>query len=336
MITQPIEILKVGHIKFSKDPNLFYVLYPPTFSCNYRCDYCDFFSDNDFISWNIKDKIINFINFLGTKKNVLVQLYGGEPTIDPDILKIVNKIVPYIRLYTNLSSSSDLYKEIITNKNGKLCITSSFHPLKVNFEKFDKNIEEIMKTNIDLLKIKIMADSRKKEECFDIFNYFDKKYDGFNNCEVYLNLISRNMKNDHGSNWKPEELPQYLLTQQKVKDIELRYKYVGDGIIREEVLPYNEVLYTLHDENNYYKCFVGKNGIYINPYGKVSYCKFTTNKVVFDVEDSKEKFLPILEKEIVCPFLGFCCDFEVPKEKICKRIKSKTNQYVTSFVSKEY
>jgi MoaA/NifB/PqqE/SkfB family radical SAM enzyme len=335
MINKKVELLKVGHINFNEDPNLLYILYPPTLSCNYNCDYCDFFKTHKFLNWDIKEKIISFINFLSEDRKCLLQLYGGEPTIDPDILKIVSSIKPHIRFYTNLSADFNMYDKIITSKNGDITITSSYHLQKADFNKFDDNVYKILNTNIKLFRIKVMADSRKKEESFKIFEYFEKKYGNYSNSEIYLNLVNKNRKNDLGSKWTYEDLNRYLESQQKIKDIEVKYKVVKEEKVYTEILPFCEVLQTLNDSNNYYKCFAGKNSIYIDPKGFVYYCKQLQEKPLFYVSNFKEN-LHIFNDGIICPFFGYCCDFEVPKIRICKRIVTKDNSYMHSFVTKEY
>lgn len=105
--------------------------------CQYKCSYCsavDFnkhtFDTNDQRRWRSVVSRLK-LNRLGV--DFSVELLGGEPTLHPDILLIIeslNKIKSCrrIELVTNLAKNITFFKKLDDIKYNKLIITPSYHP----------------------------------------------------------------------------------------------------------------------------------------------------------------------------------------------------------------
>ena len=129
-----VEVLKIGLKDMLNEPTVMYSYWFITGRCNYNCDYCDIYG-NEVVDWEVKQKIIEFLNYMDTIRKHKVLLYGGEPTIDPDFLKVVSELKSYIRLFTNLSQDLSFLKELIDIRND-MTISISYHLSKVNKKEF--------------------------------------------------------------------------------------------------------------------------------------------------------------------------------------------------------
>ncbi|KQC11225.1 MAG: hypothetical protein APR62_10310 [Smithella sp. SDB] len=111
-----------------------------TDKCNMRCENCHWFSQ----PINYTDKIIDYKNYLkwinkNKKKIRFIKLSGGEPTLYPDFLNLINNIPVKIRVRVNSNgTNTDILKKI-TRKNIELAISKN---RKVN-PYFEDNIKKL-------------------------------------------------------------------------------------------------------------------------------------------------------------------------------------------------
>lgn len=87
-----------------------------TNKCNYECEYCDQrnFRKSQDMSIDTVKAILEYCKLV-TKNKISFHLFGGEPTLNPDIFEIVDLIKLYnyeICMTTNLSQSVDFYKKL--------------------------------------------------------------------------------------------------------------------------------------------------------------------------------------------------------------------------------
>lgn len=117
-----------------------------THQCNYQCYYCDGVTDYknkhskrvySYTFINIK-KLYNYIQQNKQYKNLL--LYGGEPTLHPQLINFFKQIRNdfNIFLYTNLSKDIKYYNDLDNCK-----IIASYHYQNKQFEQKIKNIHNI-------------------------------------------------------------------------------------------------------------------------------------------------------------------------------------------------
>lgn len=97
-----------------------------TDKCNIRCKDCHWFSQ----PINTSDKIIHYRNYLDwINKNIkmirFIKLSGGEPTLYPDFLNLINNIPVKIRVRVNSNGTNiDILKKI-SRKNIELAISQN-------------------------------------------------------------------------------------------------------------------------------------------------------------------------------------------------------------------
>jgi MoaA/NifB/PqqE/SkfB family radical SAM enzyme len=119
-----------------------------TLECNLTCRYCvnqchsnEKLKDAVFISG---EKWITALN----RENRDVVFTGGEPTLHPDFIKIVNSINPMlsIKVYTNLKWSDDFTDKYINELNRPVKLLVSYHPSGGKPELFIDRILRLQKT----------------------------------------------------------------------------------------------------------------------------------------------------------------------------------------------
>lgn len=310
-----IEVLEVGLKEMKDNPDLTYSYWYLTGKCNYRCDYCDIYKDEIIQPWEVKKKIIDFFNYWGKKKQQKVLLYGGEPTLDPDLPKILASLDDYVRLFTNLSKDIDYWKYIDSIRDD-ITISISYHYSNTiddisMMEKVLFLIQESKK--ITKIRLKIMADSRNIEKAIELFNKYNKlkspKY------ECYMDIVMPNSQGDIGAQWKDKDMDWFLALQDHQT---LYLKYKENGIVKERDTSWNEMRVTMLESNHYYHCMAGTNTLYVDSNGDVFPCKSHTNHRLFNiVEDGYEGCE--IPRGMVCNYMGFCCETEIPKRLVCRR-----------------
>jgi len=254
---------------------------------------------------------------MGTIRNHKVLLYGGEPTIDPDFLDIVKNLNDYVRVFTNLSQDSTFLQELIKIRND-MTISISYHIEKTSVNEMIEKLTILTESQVNKIRLKIMADSRIKEKSIELYNLFSsfKKYKNF---ELYIDLVMANSQGSIGAEWTDEDL-EWFLPLQEYKTIRLKYKENGE--IKTKDVSWNEMRVSMLDSNNYYRCgAAGKNVLYINSNGDVLPCKSHLDPMFNLVDNNFRNHLnEIKNNGMVCSHMGFCCEVDFPKVKVCKRV----------------
>lgn len=305
-----MEILEVGLKEMRDNPNLIYVYWYLTGACNYECDYCDVYNNDKFEDWNIKESIVDYLNWLGSKKICKPLIYGGEPTMDQDLPRILKILKDSPRLFTNLSRDLDYWKEL-TNVRQDMTISASYHIHKCKQEAFVEKVSWLMSNTDVKVRVKIMADSRFKEETINIYKDFKKLYDN-PRYECYLDIVYPNSVGDIGAEWIEKDLD-WFLPEQRYKTLYLRYKEGGEE--KEKETSWNEMRTQMIETNHYYQCMAGVNLLYIKSNGDVCLCKSRLGTPIFNTA----YVWKIPQEGIVCDYMGFCCETEYPKKLVCRR-----------------
>ena len=145
--------------------------YRPTSKCNYNCYYCTDLHDNSnkLITNNIKN-IVRLINIVKKtqRRNVTLYIYGGEPTLHPDLQKTINIVSEnmegddYIEVQSNLSKNIEWFKRFLSNVNSnRLKISASYHNIHCkSVMTFLKKCVYLKSENI-LNIVSVMYNSRK-------------------------------------------------------------------------------------------------------------------------------------------------------------------------------
>ena len=120
--------------------------------CQYNCTYCSAvnFNVNTFKQQpHLKTAWKLFIDKLSMKSMRLpftVELLGGEPTLHPDIYKIIDSLCintncQQVELITNLAKPLTFFERFNKPENNKLVIQPSFHPEYYNEDFVNKTIK---------------------------------------------------------------------------------------------------------------------------------------------------------------------------------------------------
>ena len=166
-----------------------------TNACNQKCEWC-FEGDwtkqkpSQFISMENFDKLLRWRDW-STGRIPILALYGGEPTLHPQLSEIVDMIRAYkpkiiIKLYTNLACENDIIQEMIFKK-------VQIVPNIDQFEKYNNtnNAPRIMK-NLDYLNslpldskynITVTVSHPEKEFTF-LYEILEKGKDHITNLKV--------------------------------------------------------------------------------------------------------------------------------------------------------
>ncbi|MGM0520209.1 MAG: radical SAM protein, partial [Campylobacterota bacterium] len=132
----------------SRPKNTMIINWILTRKCNYSCTYCGSYQNTqEFEPFDKIKKAILQIKMLN-KKHYRFTLSGGEPTLHPQYIKIVESIykelgnTAYINTITNLSRSKTFYEKLINRLHvyrKNLVFDTSYHFEFANFDQFITN-----------------------------------------------------------------------------------------------------------------------------------------------------------------------------------------------------
>lgn len=263
--------------------------------CNFECSYCDVFG----IGHNLDsvETIIKFLNDFGKNKNLKITLFGGEPTLHPDIETIIKKLNNDVSLFTNLSAPLKLYDKLYAIDKD-LEILTTFHPSKVKFNKFLKRVKYLANKGVNL-KVTFMLDPKIK---LDYRGYFEE----LSNLDIRVEVHKVVYDSDRIDNSTEED---DLIQEDECKTIEVVYDN-GDVV---EVSP--EHLLSNHMNNfKFFKCKGGCQNLYISKEGNVYSCLDYRKKDISLGHVSRISVDGL--KETICMLDGCTSDLEIPKERI--------------------
>ncbi len=295
-------IQSLYHRNFKEIEKYYSLHWAVTNNCNFKCAYCGVYKDEKIYDF---ENIIEYINFIGTNNHVDTVLFGGEPLIHPNILEIVRKIETDIRICTNLSKSISFFRELIrVNHNVK--VIASFHYEKDDWVEFYQKISYLI-AHVKFVKVKIMWDSRYKEECKEVYKLF-RTFERFDNFKLYLDLVYHDI-----CKFSDEDLKYF----NSIQNDNRFWIHLPEG---GKFVSYNEVRRKFNGFPNFlgWKCYTGKKGLFIDSNGDVCYCQTKRNKgkAIFNLnEDDFTKYLNIFTSHIICDENDFCCEVVIPRRK---------------------
>lgn len=173
--------------------------------CNYSCDYCNDSISNNYEShksWGSLEFAYNKINTQFCRGRLTKFVFtGGEPTINPSYMKLVDAIHAdghIVHTQTNGSLTPDYYSELIK----KSFIGISVHLKFYNKERLFKNVQTIIETkksekkyNFQWLGLRIMVPPGRGQEAVDLYEELNGKFD-FDQNTNNLHLCHTYLKND--------------------------------------------------------------------------------------------------------------------------------------------
>ena len=239
-----LKLSEICYYKFEEDPKFFGSHWDVTSRCNYRCSYCTYENrDEEFYSYEHMLKIMEFYDYLYENYNLSLMLFGGEPTIHPDFLKIVDRLghsIYPLQIFSNLSRSKSFLKELCSIRDD-LKFFTSFHHEFVDDVRFLDKIELLDDMGAEV-HAKIMWDSTKKDEIKAIY-------------EKFPNIKTIDMIYHPNQTFTEEDKEWYILEHKKLQ----HYKVDGDN------LSYHEVKVRMNGIANFqgYHCEAGKRNLMV-------------------------------------------------------------------------
>lgn len=252
-----------------------------TNKCNYTCTYCieniPYLKSDEF-KWLDLIKTLEFINkYIKTypTNTINIRIYGGEPTLHPDLPKFCQQldIIPQINIieiFTNFSTSYELFNRLLSIS--KVNLFTSYHTSKLMSDK--EYLNKLLKFNkqfYNKIVCNIMLENIEAKT-------FDDTY------KLYKMMI-KIQKNTLYNKIRTELIP--LFSTQKYNSSYKKCSYNIFEIINN--LNNEKVSFTLIDNNNIktkttkvvgfnsfnfktWLCTSGKNAIFVDSVGDVYPC----------------------------------------------------------------
>lgn len=276
--------------------------------CNYACEYCDLYGKE--ISTN-QDKVVEFINYVGTLKNVKLTLFGGEPVLHPEILSVLKKLNVRVELYTNLSKSLDFYNEVLKIKPN-IELETSYHPSREKFENFYNKVK-YLSNKVSKLEVVYMLDTQYPE--------YRENYARIKElCSVSVTSIISKVEH-HNQKPLSEEDESWYKEEQKGNDLTITY--MKDGEVKTEETISNYLFANGLNNFKYFRCDCGVHNIFISYDGFVYPClDYRRRKVdpYFNINegDYKKEFEKLSTAGIICKMNSCSSELGVPKKRVLK------------------
>ncbi len=285
-----------------------------TAKCNYHCEYCDQGTDKRKYPQASDAVIDSFISLLKTsffKNWGIVQLVGGEPTIHPRFIEVVQSIVETenkFQICTNFSKSTEFFLDLIKMAGENFYrMQISFHPSQI------KDIDEFIDKSITFYKAKnndtkFIISSVLTEQDFEKIKYLDKKLS-----DNGLILDLQHERTEDGFFIKySEELDDYISNHKKVDCANFSEKINPYGI----------------------ECFTGINFFAIDALGNCKRCYGDNNYLsrLGNITDGTfnpyNMPIPCLSQKCTCTLPAQCgmINFKKKDVNLADSLKNITNQ----------
>jgi len=278
-----------------------------TFLCNYTCEYCDW-KGNDHFTLEQNKKVIDVFFAFFKKQNfkkVLFYFLGGEPSLHPHIIDILEYIRQYekdtgisttLEFQTNLSFEKERYIKI-----GDLVdfFDITFHYEEIvlkrdDFSNFYDKVKCISDRN-QIYSLDVMLENIPEESIAHFYELVNKLDPFFGD---YTELILNCYDYKYGDDTRKKHLDFY----NKHNRFESLYKVDGKTYNTNEL---NHQGLNLKG----WKCEVGKRSVYVTGHGNLYLCchnayNFREKPFFNIIDDSKgvEKLSILKKMDIKCPF----------------------------------
>ena len=281
------------------DPDTMELEYQLTDNCNFHCDYCSFADVNPQPTRQSVDSVLSFVEYLtNIKPYVIFKYFGGEPTIHPDFLYSINRLIEInvdeIMLSTNfsfdyslLSDNIDLFKHI------DICASAHSKYIK-HFDEFLIKLKLCSDNQIPIT-VNVMVDPR----------HFNTMLRFYEQCKEYactrLKILT----------WDVPYTQEQKTVLLSYDDGSTQDQYlVETDFIKTEMLTEHE--YKLRDSKfifNCMYCHAGRRQLYIHCDGNVYFCQKHREdkrvKPIFNIYQDGNKTYDKFNKDVICLF-GSC------------------------------
>jgi MoaA/NifB/PqqE/SkfB family radical SAM enzyme len=316
-------IIKTYHKNY-EDPMFFGCTWAVTNKCNFHCEYCETWKEQQYRGRFHLLNIINFCNYLSEKYNLLLTLYGGEPLLHPDIFYIVENLKKSkypLHYFTNLSVEKDILKSLI-EKNRFVKFLTSFHYNKTNINDFLEKIDLILENKIEIV-VKVMWNSKYKNEIKDIYCEIKKKEKNHNfSCSLDM-IISETTSfsqedmifyyNEHNNDKLKENVVEYINEAGEITSNNLTFNHIR--ILNKEA--------SFLGQANFfgYSCEAGKRYLYIDENGDIYNCinDKRNKKKLCNISDKDLEYSKIIKQDKkICNSFNCSAEISIPKQRTNK------------------
>ncbi|SDB48924.1 Glycosyltransferase involved in cell wall bisynthesis [Desulfonatronum thiosulfatophilum] len=292
--------------------------------CNYSCSYCTVKNNkNDFINFEKLKIAANNISNLKNKK-ITITLTGGEPTIHPDYLDLLEYIMSLkddrivVNTLTNLSLPLSFYKKIVSSEiidKSKINFGLSYHFEYAKPDKFIANAKYLAEHRINS-SLRLIADPKYMQDVKALYEAF-KKYNS-TYLSIDIKLVRENFGNipDKGyteadlawlSSFYNESESKSILheTIDNITNNKKRTYFTSNDVISKGLNKYKEMI-----------CHAGENMMSIDEHGNVApaVCFRKNKKNGINIFNPDIK-LSELNKPVICPFEACGCLADIPLPK---------------------
>jgi sulfatase maturation enzyme AslB (radical SAM superfamily) len=282
------------YLKAMEYTDKFVIEFKPTDNCNFNCSYCCF---HDNLSPRLSEEQFQsylevLSNFEITKDEIFLFVYGGEPTMHPDLTDYViriNQLFPTKKVRTLIQSNGLFWK----------------------VDDYKKNEEELRKHNINyVFSFSFHKEFSKYKDIVERVNYL-LSIDRF---DVLTYMITKHNLNQHISTIKILEslnIPVYVRTILQESEWFLNSEYkkyitsepdqtpfiLTDDTDKEHIFSFEDL--TMRGYLNFkdYSCSAGVNSLLLSATGKIYRCDMDflyDRDPLFDINKSTD---PIWEKD---------------------------------------
>lgn len=287
------DILSVG--AFPPKNDYLWVTWSILLACNYSCRYCQV-KDKGFASRETIDKTISFLQN-APQKIKDVTLFGGEPSIHPNVLYTIEKLKTFCRnvyIFTNLSSSTEDIQKLI---NTKVKFSLSYHSDVIPAQDFLEKLSYLYDNGGDIDFINVMMVYGKEEENEKVCSYCRERNIKHRLLPVYT---------EGGKvNWVQSVIYSRRPDVNAIRNTIVAKENKTLVLSEQECISLNMVNFLG------FRCFAGVRSLFIDHKGNVFRCQGDMNTgIKFCTVDD---VYPRLEAYI-CPHKECTCEYYIPKE----------------------
>jgi len=299
-----MKVLEVNKCPALKS-NDFGITWEVTGNCTYDCRYCTLHYKEPY---HYPLETLKLINDLSKNKNIILTLFGGEPTLHPDFLRILEELDPKIDLgvFTNLSKGLSYFEKVLEIRPD-LKFETSYHPSQTDLKKYLETIEYLVSKNVKV-SVAFMYDTP--------YNMLQEVYEEI--CSVCSDVTP--FKIDYKDQGFTTEEVKWFLNQNKNKTRKIYLKYEKEGIIQEKDTTPGFLWANNINNFKYYRCDCGKSCFYISSQGDVYPCLDYKKKGLgkfFSVHDSYGRALrEVLGRGLICKSDECTSEIDVRKQRI--------------------
>ena len=263
-----------------------------TNKCNYACSYCiENLQKNtyyDIIFLNLEKTynfIINYIKLYPTKK-INIRIYGGEPTLHPDLVEFCQKLNSYeniliVEIFTNFSADNIKYNQLLSIK--KIYLFCSYHTSKImSSDEYVLKLINFGKKYNGKIVSNIMLENNTDENSIITYNVYKKI---LKLCSKKIINIRTELIPIFSTAFYESSYSKYIFkifeSINKIHNEKLSFTLIDNNNIKtnfDKVVGYD----SLNFKN--WLCSSGECAIFIDPYGDIYPCGglYTKRRLIYN------------------------------------------------------